>query len=48
MDLLQAYGRGIRNENDYCSFYVLDSDIKRLLKTDKDLFSRYFLEAIQK
>ena len=47
MDLLQAYGRGIRNEDDYCSFYVLDSDIKRLLKTNKDLFSRYFLEAIQ-
>lgn len=48
MDLLQAYGRGIRNEDDYCSFYVLDSDIKRLLKTNRDLFSRYFLEAIQK
>ena len=47
MDLLQAYGRGIRNEDDYCSFYVLDSDIKRLLKTNRDLFSRYFLEAIQ-
>ena len=47
MPLMQAYGRGIRNENDYCVLYVLDSDMDNLLNNHTDLFNEYFLEAVQ-
>ena len=46
MPLMQAYGRGIRDMNDYCIMYVLDSDFDRLLHSYKHLFNEYFLEAI--
>ena len=47
MPLMQAYGRGIRDMNDYCIMYVLDSDFDRLLNQHKYLFNEYFLEAIK-
>lgn len=47
MPLMQAYGRGIRNEEDYCTTYVLDSDMDSLLNNNSDLFNEYFLEAVQ-
>ena len=47
MDTMQAYGRGVRSETDYCDFYILDSKFESLLKTWKGLFNEYFLEAIQ-
>ena len=47
MPLMQAYGRGIRDTNDYCVMYIIDSDFDRLLKNDKYLFNEYFLEAIK-
>jgi Rad3-related DNA helicase len=48
MPLMQAYGRGIRDNNDYCVLYVLDSDFDRLLNQYHHLFNEYFLEAIHK
>ena len=48
MPLMQAYGRGIRDLDDYCVMYVLDSDFDRLLKQHRYLFNEYFLEAIKK
>ena len=48
MPLMQAYGRGIRDMDDYCIMYVLDSDFDRLLTQHKYLFNEYFLEAIKK
>ena len=48
MPLMQAYGRGIRDMDDYCVMYVLDSDFDRLLNQHKYLFNEYFLEAIKK
>lgn len=46
MPLMQAYGRGIRNEKDYCVTYVLDKSFDGLLNNHTDLFNEYFLEAI--
>ena len=48
MPLMQAYGRGIRDNEDHCVMYVLDSDFDKLLQQHKYLFNEYFLEAIQK
>lgn len=45
--LVQSYGRGIRNEHDYCTTYVLDSEFDNLLTNYTDLFNEYFLEAVQ-
>lgn len=47
MPLMQAYGRGIRDKDDYCVMYVLDSDFDRLLSQHRYLFNEYFLEAIK-
>lgn len=47
MPLMQAYGRGIRDLDDYCVMYVLDSDFDRLLNQHRYLFNEYFLEAIR-
>ena len=46
MPLMQAYGRGIRDNDDYCTCYVLDSDFEKLLSKYRYLFNDYFLEAI--
>ena len=46
MDLQQAYGRGVRHEDDYCDFYILDNRFATLLQRNGDLFDDYFLEAI--
>ena len=47
MPLMQAYGRGIRDTDDYCVMYVLDSDFDKLLRKYKYLFNEYFLEAVR-
>ena len=48
--LVQAYGRGMRNEDDYCNTYILDQDIYGVLreKWHKCLYfiPEYFEEAI--
>jgi Rad3-related DNA helicase len=46
--LLQAYGRGMRAEDDYCETYILDSNIRMLLtgKMYRNLIPRFFKEAI--
>ncbi|MDI6643570.1 MAG: ATP-dependent DNA helicase [Methanobacteriaceae archaeon] len=48
--LVQSYGRGMRNKNDYCDTYITDEDIFSIL-TDKwrrcwKYFPEYFLEAL--
>ena len=45
--LQQAYGRGIRDMDDYCKFYVLDEDFEHLLHEYGYFFNEYFLEAVQ-
>ena len=47
MPLMQAYGRGIRDMDDYCTTYVLDASFDGLLTDHTDLFNEYFLEAVK-
>ena len=48
MTLLQAYGRGMRAEDDYCETYILDGNIKMLFNNRlyKSLVPEFFKEAI--
>lgn len=47
MDTMQSYGRGIRDESDYCTYYILDSDFENFISKYGFLFNDYFKEAIQ-
>lgn len=49
MTLLQAYGRGMRAEDDYCETYILDGNFRMLLNNPlyKNLVPEFFKEAIQ-
>jgi len=44
--LIQAYGRSIRNSDDYANTYILDSSVSFLLKNGKDMIPKWFSEAI--
>jgi ATP-dependent DNA helicase DinG len=44
--LIQAYGRSVRNSEDYANTYILDSNISYLLKNGKDMIPKWFSEAI--
>jgi len=46
-EIVQAYGRCVRNENDWAHSYILDSSFDDLLKYHKKLFPKHFLEAIK-
>lgn len=47
MPLMQAYGRGVRHEDDYCDAYIIDKDFEGLYNTYRDFFNEYFVEAIE-
>lgn len=47
MPTMQSYGRGIRDMDDWCTTYVLDSEFNTLLADYRELFNEYFLEAIE-
>ncbi|MCL2157018.1 MAG: ATP-dependent DNA helicase [Methanobrevibacter sp.] len=48
MTLMQAYGRGMRAEDDSCSTYILDGDIKMIFNSPmyRTLVPQFFKEAI--
>lgn len=46
-DIVQAYGRTTRSMTDYSDSYILDSSFGDLLKFNKKLFPKYFIEAIK-
>lgn len=45
--LVQTYGRSVRSETDYATTYVLDSNFARFLSEYRDLFPKYFLDAVE-
>lgn len=45
--LVQAYGRGVRAEDDRCVFYILDETFRGLLGRWREEFPAWFLEALQ-
>lgn len=47
MDIMQSYGRGIRDMSDFCTYYVLDEDFEFLLNEYPFLFNEYFLEGLK-
>lgn len=48
MALMQAYGRGIRDMDDWCEMYIIDSSFKQLFEYNRGFFNEYFIEAIRK
>jgi Rad3-related DNA helicase len=48
MTLMQAYGRGMRAENDHCDTYILDKNIQTILRNKmyRRLIPKFFREAI--
>ena len=50
MTLMQAYGRGMRAENDHCDTYILDKNIQTILRNKmyRKLIPKFFREAITK
>lgn len=48
MAIMQAYGRGIRDKDDYCDMYIIDSNFKKLFDFNYNFFNEYFIEALKK
>ena len=48
MAIMQAYGRGIRDKDDYCDMYIIDSNFKKLFDYNTGFFNEYFTEALKK
>jgi Rad3-related DNA helicase len=48
MALMQAYGRGIRDKDDWCVMYIIDSSFIDLFDYNRPFFNEYFIEAVQK
>jgi len=44
--IIQGCGRGFRSEDDYCTVYMLDEQIGRLLKEQTKLFPMWFRDLI--
>lgn len=44
--LMQAYGRGVRAADDTCATFILDSGFGYFLKSNGDLFPKWFKEAV--
>ena len=47
LTLVQAAGRGVRHENDFCTIYIMDSQFNYFLKQNRKFFPNYFVEAIK-
>ena len=45
--LCQMTGRGVRHEADRCETYVLDSEFSRLLSHRREMFPRWWLDAVK-
>lgn len=47
VDIIQAYGRSTRSETDWSHTYILDSSFGDLLRMNRDMFPKYFVNAIK-
>ena len=47
LTLVQAAGRAMRHENDYCTIYIMDSAFEYFLKRNKGYFPKYFINSIK-
>lgn len=46
LGIVQAYGRGVRAENDLCVFYIMDTNFLWFFKQNEYLFTDYFKEGL--
>lgn len=46
MAIVQGSGRGMRHKDDYCTTYLLDKQIEKLVVDNQGLFPRYWMEAV--
>jgi Rad3-related DNA helicase len=46
VDIIQALGRSVRNEDDTCCSYILDSNFKNLIKFNGKIIPKYIFDAI--
>jgi len=44
--IIQASGRSVRNENDHCITYILDSDFNYFYNRNKHMFPRWYSDSI--
>jgi len=47
VDLIQAYGRSIRSEDDYAETYVLDESFTNIMVYNSKYLPRWFTDAIK-
>lgn len=47
LTLIQAAGRGVRHEKDFCTIYIMDSQFGYFLKQNMKFFPKYFVDAIK-
>jgi len=47
INTIQATGRGVRGDNDYCDTFILDSNFSDLLKYNSQMIPKYFTDAIK-
>lgn len=45
--IVQSYGRQVRNEEDFATFYIIDGAFNILLNRNKNLIPAYFAEALK-
>ena len=48
LGIAQAYGRGVRAEDDYCVFYVMDNNFLWFFRQNEGLFTDYFKEGLRR
>lgn len=44
--IIQASGRSVRNENDHCITYILDSDFIRFYNQNKNMFPKWYADSL--
>lgn len=47
VDIVQAYGRSVRNKDDWAHTFILDSSFDDLLRYNRKLMPKYFIEAVK-
>jgi Rad3-related DNA helicase len=47
LTLVQAAGRGVRHDKDFCTIYIMDSQFGFFLKNNEKFFPKYFIDAIK-
>jgi Rad3-related DNA helicase len=48
ISVIQACGRIVRNGGDWGTVYVLDQDFGRLIDKHRQMFPKWFLDAVQR